>query len=119
MSYTNLQHASEIVFHPYLAWLLVKNAVLIAFGISCAILAYQTHSILWLAGIALTACGAALLVAHYHANVVIIRGFMFFARQGVLSTREHSILLWRLNLEVRRSILGNILGYGTVRLYLD
>jgi uncharacterized membrane protein YdbT with pleckstrin-like domain len=119
MSHTKLQQTNDIIFHPYLAWLLVKNAALVAFGVSCAVLAFQSNNLLWLTGVALATCAATILIAKYHANAVIIRGFMFLVRRGVLSTREHSIPLWRINLEVRRSLLGNMLGYGTVLLHLD
>jgi|GEM_PF-1238588 len=107
---------NELVFRPFLPEILVKNALLLGIAAYFAFLSARSGHSWWLIGTALAAWLDLLVVCRYNTQMIVIRGFTLICRRGTLRVRENTFPLGRVDLEIDQSLLGRIMGYGTVRL---
>jgi uncharacterized membrane protein YdbT with pleckstrin-like domain len=119
MAATTISRQTEIVFRPYLPWLVMRLTLLLSLAIWFLGSALWLGELRWLLGVGLSALIAMAVVLRHLAHAIIVTDASLVCRRGVIRVRESVIPISRLNYEIRQTLLGRLLGYGTVRIYLN
>ena len=119
MAALTLPQHTEIVFRPYVPWLVIRIGLFVSLAIGSLVRAFWLHDPRWLMGAGLLAVIALVVLLSHLAHAIILSGASLICRRGVIRVRESVIPISRLNYEIRQSLPGRVLGYGTVRIHLN
>ena len=122
MTHSPFRRPRSLIFRPFRAWYRVGYAALLAGSLAFGASALWFGRAWWplgLIGIGACASTAAALAFRYRAQAVILHGFTLICRYGWLIVREHSFVLWQVDIETRWNLLGRLLDYGTVYVRAD
>jgi hypothetical protein len=102
------------MFRPYLPWLVLRLTILLSLALLFLITTFWLHELRWLAGTMVMTIIAVLAVLSHLAHAIIVSDASLICRRGVIRVRESVIPIWSLDYEIRQTLPGRVLGYGTV-----
>jgi membrane protein YdbS with pleckstrin-like domain len=119
MAATTISRQTEILFRPYLPWFVIRLTLLLSFALWFLSIALWLSESRWLLGTGLITAIAMAVVLSHLAHAIIVTDVSLICRRGVIRVRESVIPISRLDYEIRQTLPGRLLGYGTVRIYLN
>lgn len=105
----------DMTFRPFQPWVWLNSAALLTISAMLAALALLAREPRWLLLPLPLIVWMSLLISRHRATTVVVSGASLICRRGLLRVRETSIPIARVNYEIRQSVLGRLLDYGTVR----
>jgi uncharacterized membrane protein YdbT with pleckstrin-like domain len=105
-----------MTFRPFQPWLWLNCTALTICSLAALALAVLARDRRWLLLVAPATLQVLVLIAQYHAHAITISGASLICRRGILRTRATTVPIVRLSYEIRHTLLGRLLDYGTVRI---
>lgn len=105
----------DMVFRPFQPWVWLNSSLLLGTSLALAVWALLAREPRWLLLPLALLAWMGLLIFRHRAHMVVVSGASLICRRGLLRVRETTIPIARLNFEVRQTLLGRMLDYGTVR----
>lgn len=119
MAATIIARPSEVLFRPYLPWLVLRLTVLLSLIPLFLFTTFWLHEPRWLAGSVVMVLIAVLTILRHLAHAIIVSDASVICRCGIIRVRESVIPIWLLDYEIRQTLPGRMLGYGTVLIHAN
>lgn len=103
----------DITFRPHRLGYFIKLALILGGGAGFVKLGYTLHPA-WFGGVALAIYLGAALASRFHTGWLSLRGFDLVLYLGAFANREVSYPLWRVQIEIRQTLIGRMFNVGTV-----